>query len=245
LTHPLCGLRHLRAFALRQGRYRAILLDPDAVGSVCHYIHLNPARAGIVEAAALEQYEASSFHQLWNPGRRWSFVDYDSCLEAAGGLVDKPKGRQLYRDYLCQISSDDSAQKRLGFEEMCRGWAKGTDEFKKAVLADQKESIAGRRVVESEASEVREPKWEAVVLKALELVARSEAELSSSRKGAEWKVSMARLLRERFLALHAWIAQRLDMGGAGSVQSLVSRHRREQSRQIPSWEILKSYDFLD
>ena len=48
LTHPLCGLRHLRAVALRQGRYKAILLDGDALGPVCHYIHLNPVRAGLV-----------------------------------------------------------------------------------------------------------------------------------------------------------------------------------------------------
>jgi REP element-mobilizing transposase RayT len=29
-----------------QGRYKAILLDEDAAGAVCHYIHLNPVRVG-------------------------------------------------------------------------------------------------------------------------------------------------------------------------------------------------------
>jgi REP element-mobilizing transposase RayT len=227
-----------------QGRYKALLLDGDAVGPVCHYIHLNPARAGIVEPGALQAYEDSSFHQLWHPRRRWAFVDYGSCLESAGGLADKPDGRALYRDYLRQLCMDESEQRRLGFDEMCSGWAKGSKAFKKAVLADQKDT-ALRKVVEAEASETREPRWEAGLSKALGLLDRGESDLSDSRKGAEWKVATARWLRERYLAPHRWIAARLNMGGAGSVQTLVSRHRRESENQSSSWEVLNSYEILD
>ena len=35
------------------------------------------------------------------------------------------------------------------------------------------------------------------------------------------------------------------MGGAGSVQTLVSRHRREPKNQNSSWEMLNSYEILD
>ena len=35
-----------------QGRYKALLVEPEAVGAVCHYIHLNPVRAHLVEVAA-------------------------------------------------------------------------------------------------------------------------------------------------------------------------------------------------
>jgi|GEM_PF-2950011 len=56
LIHPLCGLRHLCAVALRQGCYKAILVDGESLGAVCHIIHLNPVRAGLVEASCLEQY---------------------------------------------------------------------------------------------------------------------------------------------------------------------------------------------
>jgi hypothetical protein len=52
-------------------------------------------------------------------------------------------------------------------------------------------------------------------------------------------------LRERYLAPHRWIAARLNMGGAGSVQTLVSRHRRQSKNQDPSWELLNNYEFLD
>ena len=55
-----------------QGRYKAILLDAEVIAAVCHYIHLNPVRAGIVEAADLHKYIDSSFYQLWYPRKRWS-----------------------------------------------------------------------------------------------------------------------------------------------------------------------------
>lgn len=227
-----------------QGRYKAILLDGEAVGSVGHYIHLNPARAGIVEAGHLERYGESSFHQLWYPKRRWDFVDYGTCLEAAGGLADKPKGRELYREYLNQLNSNDSEQKNLGFDQMCRGWAKGTKDFKKAILGDTKVGI-DQKVVESEAWEIREPRWERGLSKILKALGRSEEDLVTSRKGAEWKVATARLLRERYLAPHRWLAERLRMGGAGSVQSLVSRHRRTTKDSDDDWKKLRTYDFLD
>ena len=94
MIHPLCGLRHLCAVALRQGRYQAIFLDGDALGAVCHYIHLNPVRAGLVEAEALEQYRDSSFANLWYPSRRSAFESSEVALEFAGGLVDSCVGRQ-------------------------------------------------------------------------------------------------------------------------------------------------------
>ena len=50
-----------------QGRYKAILLDGDALGAVCHYIHLNPVRAGLVEPSALQTYRNSSFARFWYP----------------------------------------------------------------------------------------------------------------------------------------------------------------------------------
>ena len=71
------------------------------------------------------------------------------------GLADKPKGRRLYRDYLQWLSADDAEQKRLGFEKMTRGWAKGSKEFKKVVLEGIKDKkLLG--VKEQEAAELRE-----------------------------------------------------------------------------------------
>lgn len=136
----------------------AILVDGEALGAVCHYIHFNPVRAGLAEASCLEQYVDSSFARLWHPRRRLSYESPELALEFAGGLSDTPAGRRKYRDYLGWLSESDEEAKRLGFEDMTKGWAKGTIDFKRSVMESLKDEQM-RKVVESEASEMREPAW--------------------------------------------------------------------------------------
>lgn len=227
-----------------QGRYKSILLEGDAVGTVAHYIHLNPVRAGLVEVDKLESYEDSSFHQLWYPRKRWSFCDFVPCLESAGGLKDVPKGRRLYRDYLRWLSTDDDEQKRCGFEKMCKGWAKGTRDFKQAVLEDQQDDRL-RAVVESEAKEMREPYWARLLSSALKCICKSKSDLQRDRKGAAWKVALARYLRERYLIPNQWLASNLCMGTANSLSSQISRHRRNGSKRDQIWKQLMNQENVD
>ena len=227
-----------------QGRYKAILLDGEAVGPVCHYIHLNPVRAGLVEAGCLQTYVDGSFHQLWHPRKRWPFQNFEAGLESAGGLADSPKGRRLYRDYLDWLSEEEPERKRLGFETMSSGWAKGTKEFKKAVSEELKDEDL-RKIVEAEASEMREPRWDRMLTDLLRILGKSRIDLKNARKCEAWKVAAARLLRERHLVPHAWIAENLHMGAASTVQSQVSRHRTEARRADPYWKALKKHEKLD
>jgi putative transposase len=227
-----------------QGRYKAILLEADAVGAVCNYIHLNPVRAGLVAAAELENYAASSFHQLWHPSKRWSFLEVSRVLEEAGGLADTPKGRRSYRDYLVWLSEDDEAMKRMGFDRMCRGWVLGSKDFRKAVLNDLADEVS-LRVVEAEAEEIREPHWERRLRLGLEALGKSEADLSSGRKGSDWKVALARYMRESCLVPNKWLAERMNMGTAKSVSSRVSLHRRSGSRLDDPWAKLKMLECVD
>jgi hypothetical protein len=83
-----------------QGRYKAILLGEDAVGSVCHYILLNPDRAKLVDCADLQTFEQSSFNSLWYSSKRRPYESFEVGLDSAGGLKDTRTGRRLYRDYL-------------------------------------------------------------------------------------------------------------------------------------------------
>jgi putative transposase len=228
-----------------QGRYKALLIDGEAIGTVCHYIHLNPVRAGLIDVGKLEGFADSSFHQLWYPGKRWSFGAYDTCLEFAGELADKPKGRRLYRDYLRWLTADDTEQKRLGFAKMSRGWAKGSKEFKKAVLEDIKDKKL-LAVKEHEAVELREVVWMRSLQAGLIALEKSWDDVAASRKGADWKISLARYLRERYLVPHNWIADNLKMGEPSSVQSWVSRHRKNTSEKVDlNWLKLKNHGTLD
>jgi hypothetical protein len=171
---------------------------------------------------------------------RW-FVLGGNAL--AGGLVDKPRDRVLYRDYLAWLSSEPSERKRLGFENMVRGWVKGSRDFKQAVLKDLSDAQI-QKVVELDAAEMREPRWERAVPRALERLGRTDSELRTEAKGAEWKVAVARHLRERCLTPNRWIAERLNMGATSSVQSLVSRHRTKKHEKNSNW-VLLNHETLD
>jgi REP element-mobilizing transposase RayT len=227
-----------------QGRYKAILLDGDAVAQVCHYIHLNPVRAGLLGVGELENFSDSSFHQLWYARKRWSFSVVESYLEAAGGLKDTRAGRKLYRDYLSWLSEEEGERKRMGFDKMTRGWANGTKEFKDSVLEDFKDSVV-QTVVESEASEMREPRWEQGVRRGLKYLGKKEADLKLGPKAALWKVALARSLREGYLAPYSWIANRLHMGRVSSLSSVVSRSRKMKKADFSEWEQLINHENLD
>src|SRR5690606_41171496 len=67
------------------------------------------------------------------------------------------------------------------------GGVKGTQDFRKAVLSELKDETA-RRGTESEAAEIREPRWERAVVDLLRLLGRGEEELANSPKGAPWVV---------------------------------------------------------
>jgi len=58
--------------------------------------------------------------------------------------------------------------------------------------------------VESEASELREPAWARTLFAGLTVLGRREIEIETSRKGADWKVALARYLRERHLPPGRW-----------------------------------------
>ena len=102
---------------------------------------------------------------------------------------------------------------------------KGTKDAKKAVLEDLKDKKI-LSVVEAEASEIREPRWERGMQEALSMLQRDREMLRACRKSEFWKVDLARYLREAYLTPYRWIAENLQMGAPSYVQSLVSRQRR-------------------
>ncbi len=99
------------------------------------------------------------------------------------------------------------------------------------------------RVVEAEASGMREPRWERVLREALGVLGRDLAALKVCRKGEAWKVDLARYLREFYLTPYRWIAEHLSMGAPSYVQGLVSRQRH--GKPSKEWKILKKHGKLD
>jgi hypothetical protein len=63
-------------------------------------------------------------------------------------------------------------------------------------------------------------------------IGRRETEMEASRKGADWKVALARHLRERHLTPYRWIATNLKMGAPSYVQSLICLHRKNKDSKL-------------
>lgn len=122
-----------------QGRFKSIVVeDLERMGWLCYYIHLNPVRAGVCRVDGLASLGFCSYRHLWRK-RGWpSFLDLETCLRAAGGLKDSSAGRRKYAEYLEWLAEGEPHQKALNFEGMSKGWAMGSDEFKGALLEDEK-----------------------------------------------------------------------------------------------------------
>jgi REP element-mobilizing transposase RayT len=212
---------------LFQGRYKALLVEAGAaLGQVCHYLHLNPVRAGVVPAGQLREFRPSSCWYLWRPELRPKFLELRTALEEAGGLTDTPAGRQSYGDYLAWQAQEGPAGRNEAYVSLSKGWALGTREFKTALIKDHALAANARAWEDSGAQEIREQQWGEVLATGLRKAGKTIEAAASARKSAPWKVAIAAELKRRTQATNRWIAEQLHMGSAVAVSQYVGRARR-------------------
>ncbi|MFT4901190.1 MAG: putative transposase [Lentimonas sp.] len=222
---------------LFQGRYKSLIVEEeDYLGNLLHYVHLNPVRAGMTDVAGLGTYRWSSYWYLNHPAQRPEFMDYSGALYAAGHLADTNKGRLKYTDYLEWLASNKSAQNEMAFDKMCRGWALGTKEFKKALIAEGlagalDEDAATHQVPRYDGStlqEANELMWEHVLEECLQSLEKGPADIQQDLKSAEWKVLIAAVLKCKTSATNVWIAEKLNMGVSNAVSRYVGVFKGDQ-----------------
>jgi hypothetical protein len=228
---------------LFQGRYKSLIVEEGSyLGALLHYVHLNPVRAGMVSIEQLKDYRWSSYWYLFNKRKRPAFLDCSSALVAAGGLADIPKGRQQYLNYLKWLSKDDAAQKEMAFEQMCRGWAIGSKNFKKSLLEeverDEEEDDQNTKATEvvprydgENLREANELRWEMFLEKGLSALGKDAKSISADLKSAPWKVMLAALMKQKTSATNVWITGQLNMGTADAVSRYVSEYKQEQGNK--------------
>jgi putative transposase len=108
---------------LFQGRYEG-LEEGEALGQVCHYLHLNPVRAGAVPVEKLGDYRFSSYWYLSRP--RPKCLCLTAALAEAGGLADTAAGRRGYAAYLSWQAESGPSGKNKAYVSLSRGWARGS-----------------------------------------------------------------------------------------------------------------------
>lgn len=221
---------------LFQGRYKSLIVEEESyLGALLHYVHLNPVRAGMMDVAGLREYRWSSYWYLQHPAKRPDFMDVSGCLENAGGLSDTTAGRKKYREYLAWLSADSDAQKELLFDRMCRGWAIGSQDFKKGLLNDEadrlKAEVAGGEILGvtkehydgKDLREANELKWELYLERGLAELGKDATAIREDLKSAEWKVMLAAIMKRYTSATNVWITERLNMGISQAVSQNVGK----------------------
>ena len=218
---------------LFQGRFKGVLVeDGEPLANVCHYIHLNPLRAGIVDGEGLKDYPWTSLAWLMSSGRRPNWYTPAVALEGAGNLRDDTRGRRKYVEYLNWMSQDEALKKEAQFEKMCKGWAFGSRDFKRALLKDHGLLEAALELDGAEMVEAKELAWDETILKCLEALGKSEEDLGADRKSAKWKVAIATYMKERSLARNGWLADRLRMGNPKSLSCYVHSTRSDPPKEL-------------
>lgn len=215
-----------------QGRYKSLSVeDGTPLGQLCHYIHLNPVRAGLTEAVELKDWRFSSYWYLWRPRVRPPFLRLRTGLEQAGSLADTRAGWRAYADYLTWQTASGSAGKSAAYQSMSRSWALGSRGFKQALVKDYQLAATAKAWESTGARELRDLQWQQALERALQRLRIAPERVGRERKAAPWKVAIAVHLKTSTQVSNGWLAEHLSMGSPTSVSIYVSQVRRGASNR--------------
>ena len=153
-------------------------------------------------------------------------MELSDCLYYAGNLADTPAGRKKYLQYLTWLSTSEREQKEQVFARMCQGWALASRQFKKTLMAG--DTPSGQEQPGHETQEARELYWEGLLDQMLSYHGKSQQEIVTDRKSAEWKVMIAYYLKRHTAVTNGWLSQQLNMGVLNGVSRYVALFEKEK-----------------
>jgi putative transposase len=218
------NVRHKLRGHLFAGRYKSLLVDESDdhyLRMACDYVHLNPARAGLVAGAdELERYAWSSYPAyLGSPRQRPRWLRTDRLLGEHGVAEETRAARLEFRQRM------ESQRRAVADGEMAaslirRGWRLGGEAFLRRLL-DKLEGRLNENHRALERTEALEEKVERIVEAGLREIGWSEKNLEATRKCAPEKVRIARRLRDETTVSLKQVAERLRMGKWTNVSKLL------------------------
>jgi len=226
--------RHHQTGHLFSGRYKSLLVGGQGgyLRSVVDYVHLNPARAKLLEETRpLREFPWSSLPLFLSaPAQRPGWLRADRILGECGITKDSPGG---WRDYESQLESRRTQGLDKEFNDIRRDWCFGDESFRDALLQNPA-TVAGRHHYGPEVHESSEYKAERLVRETLARLDWSEAELRARPKGDPRKLAAAQELRAQTTMTLSWIADRLAMGSMGYLCHLLYWARRGERPGRPA-----------
>ena len=228
-----------------QGRFKAIHVERgDALLRVADYIHLNPVRAGVLPFERLLEYPWSSF-RLFPRMRRPSLLEPEVILRESGGWADTRAGWNGYREHLRAVAAADAKLGDQARGRLSRGWALGSPAFH-VRLAQELEACSSMverfELLGADAEAHRQARAEVWEYKLLRLAEALEVDLANlpAKKSAAEKLRLAAALKRVTSVSNRWLAERLRMGAATSVPSLLHRFWRSGAAENRAFESVLS-----
>jgi len=235
--------RHELFGHLFQGRYKAVIVDghePMYFQVVSTYIHLNPARAGLIRIGEqrLKRYRWSSYPWYLNrAGKKPRWLHRERVMGSLGLAERDSRGYEAYIEGRALELGIKARRKELEeqWKELRRGWYLGGESFaeklkeglQKAVQGRRRESHSGPAKVAHDQAAAEQRLEQA--LPALGLDRRVLEELPN---GAPEKLVLAWWLRENTTVTLRWVTERLGMGHYTRVTQAISRMSRHPGRKL-------------
>ena len=215
--------RHQVRGHLFQGRYKAVPVEADHAGYlevVSTYIHLNPARAGLIHVGQqkLKDYHWSSYPGYVQAGR--GAPDWLERERVMGALRLAPGNRRGYEAYLeSRVLELGLKAGRLELEAkwkaLRRGWYAGEETFGAKLREQIGRLLAGRRRESHSGAGKREHgerAAEQLLQAGLAKLGLTAEGLQRGRKVTGEKAALSQWLRERTTVSLRWVSGRLGMG---------------------------------
>ena len=220
--------RHKLFGHLFSGRYKSLIVDGSGTGylkTVCDYVHLNPARAGLVRPEEpLRSFPWSSWPAyLLAASKRPAWLCVERLLGEYRIPRDSPAGRQHLEEAL-----EGRRGGELGgeFKAIRHGWCLGEESFRKELLGQMSGRI-GAEHYGAERAESDAEKAEGIIAAELQRRGWTEKTLRERPKGDATKVKLAERVRAETVRTVEWLAQRLHLGSRAYAHHLLWRARRK------------------
>jgi REP element-mobilizing transposase RayT len=236
--------RHRMSGHLFQGRYKAMPIEaeqPEYFRIASEYIHLNPARAGLLEAAKpdLLAYAWSSFPRFAQQAELPDWLRRERVF-ASEELPDEGAGsRRRYRAWMARrtrevLAVEDPGGQASEWRQLQRGWYLGSESFRDRLMDRAAGVVTGRQRASYRAEGLRqhdEREAQRLLAAALTQLGLSLPAVAALKKTDARKQALAWLIKSRTVVGDAWIAARLEMGHRSNVSRAVSAFRAPSDRE--------------
>jgi hypothetical protein len=212
--------------------------DPNYLQFVSTYIHLNPARSGLIRIGQekLKRYRWSSYP--WYLSRRCpDWLQRDKVMGSLGLDPGQVKGYEAYMEGRVLELGIKAGRKALEekWESLRRGWYLGNDSFLEQVKARlgklveglQRESHSGGARRTHDIAEAQR-----LLQRGMKVLQVTDNKLKELANGAPEKVALGWWLRRNTSVPLKWVSERLQMGHYTRVTQAVYRMNQGKGRRL-------------